>query len=339
MSTTGQIRTFSDAYTDLMNRVRSDTSQSATSTQAKRYINIALQDMHLGFDYRFPWAERQSRLIVRASYTTGTVSISQGSTTLTGSSTAWTTTDVFSVANARANGKMTINGGRIPYVVQSVGGATTITLSSRYTESDVAAGSAYVYFEDEYDLASDFLRPLDMRTFSDECDIPLISRTEFRRRFPNNVTPGRPRAACIVDYAPSGSVSPVRRVAFAQPPSTAMTIPYDYITSLLAVSSAGAGQEELSADADEPIVPLRYRHAIVFHALYHWYRDKKDDARSQEARAEYTDIMTRISADVEVGAKRPQLAPMVSPYAAKARRPWSSGGMRYDINGKFDRME
>lgn len=338
MSTTSQLTDFSDLYTDLSNRVRISTGVTASENQAKRYINIGLHDMHVGFDYRFPWAERAARLIIRATYTTGTVTITQGSATLTGTSTVWTTTDAWGTANARANGKVTINGGRTPYTVSSVGAPGTITLSSAFTEADVTAGT-YVYFEDEYALASDFLRPLDAQTFSNECSIDLIPRTEFRRRYPLNATPGRPLVACIIDSAPSGNTTPIRRVKFHQPSNTAMTVPYTYVTSNLAVSSTGTAASSLSAATDEPIVPLRYRHAIVLHALYNWYRDKRDDARSQEAKGEYTDLMIRIASDFEVGANRPRIQPRISHYARAARRPWRSGGGKYDLNGRFDRLE
>lgn len=327
MSVTQQYTTFADLYTGLLNAVRADTSQTATSSQAKRAINVALQDMHLGFDYKFPWAERSAILLTQAQYSTGTVTIAQGSTTLTGSGTAWDTANAFSVDNMRAGGKVRISGGRDPYTVSTVSSDTAATLSSKFTEDSVTAGT-YLYYEDEYDLAADFLRPVDAQTFSDEAEIDIISRTEFRRRFPTNSVPGRPTTACIIDYAPSGNTTPIRRVRLSQPPSTAMRIPYTYITSYLAVSSAGAAQAQLSADSDEPIVPLRYRHAILFHALYHWYRDKKDDARSNEAKGEYTDVMLRISGDVEVGGKRPQLQPRSQVYTGRARRPWGGGYTR-----------
>ena len=322
MSSTSQYTTFSDLYTGLVNAVRITTGVTATDNQAKRAINVALQDMHLGTDYKFPWAERHARLVVRPSYTTGTVSINRGSATLTGTSTLWTTTDAFSIANARAGGKIKIDGGRIPYLVDSVGGAGTITLSSKFTEADVASGSSYVYFEDEYALASDFLRPLDMQSFDDECSIELIPRTEFRRRYPLNATLGSPSVACIVDGPPSGSTTLVRKVKLAPPPSAYRTIPYSYITSSLVVSSAGVAQTGFSADSDEPVIPLRYRHALFYHALYNWYRDKKDDARSAEAKSDYTDIMLRLMADVDVGGVRPQFRPRTSRYADRARRPW-----------------
>ena len=339
MSTTSQLTTFSDLYTDLQNRTRETTGVTATENQAKRYINVALHDMHIAFDYRFPWAERAGRLLVRDQYSTGTVTIDRGSTTLTGSSTVWTTTDDFGVAFARANGKVRIAGSMTPYTVQSVDAAGTITLTSKFTEADVAAGSTYVYYEDEYDLASDFLRVVDTQRFSDQAEIELIGRTEFRRRYPTNSVPGRPAVASIIDFSPSGNTTAIRRVRFHPPPSVAMTIPYTYITGNLAISSAGVAASSLSATTDEPIVPIRYRHAIVFHALYHWYRDKKDDVRSDQARTEYTDLMLRIASDVEVGSNRPQIRPRVSGYARRAKRPWGGGGRRYDINGKFDRME
>jgi hypothetical protein len=339
VSSTSQLTDFSDLYTDLQNRVRVTTGVTATETQAKRYTNIALHDMHLGTDYRFPWAERSARLVTQPQYTTGTVSITQGSTTLTGSSTTWNTNNAFGVKNMRAGGKIRIGGSMVPYVIDTVSGDTSATLTSRFTEADVTA-TTYVYYEDEYALASDFLRPVDLQQFSDQVSIALIGRTEFRRVFPSNSVPGRPRSATLIDAAPSGNTTPVRRVRFAPPPSTALTIPYAYITANLAVSALGVAQANLSAATDEPIVPLRYRHAILFHALYHWYRDKKDDARTDAAKAEYTDMMIRMTSDVDIGASRPRIRPRVGPYARAARRPWSgAGAKRFDINGRFDRME
>ena len=340
MAATEQPKTFSDLYTMLQNAVRVTTAITATENQAKRAINMALHDMHLGFDYRFPWAERQARLQTRATYSTGTVTITQGSQTLTGTSTVWTTTDAFGIANARENGKIRISGGLTPYVVQSVGGAGTITLATKFTESDVT-DQTYIYYEDEYALAADFLRPVDAQQFSDQYPIELLSRTEFRRRFPANSIPSSQIAvASIIDYAPSGNTTPIRRVKFHPPPSTALTIPYTYITGYLAVSSAGVAAANMSSSDDEPIVPLRYRHALFYYALAGWYRDKKDDARADAAKNEYTDIMLRIVGDVEVGGVRPQIRPRVGIYAARARRPWSGNSTRrYDINGRFDRLE
>jgi hypothetical protein len=319
--------------TNLSNRIRISTGVSASETQLKTALNTALHDMHLGMDYRLPWSERRAVIRTQDDYTTGTVTTTKGSTAVVGVDTLWSTANDFGVDNARANGRIVFSGSRIPYVVTTVTDDTNIVLAERFTETSLAA-AAYTYYEDEYDLASDFLRPIDVQRFSNEMSIDLISRTEFRRRYPTNSILGRPAVATILDFAPSGNVTPIRRVKFAPPPNDFFQIPYTYVTSNLAVSSAGAAQANLSADTDEPIVPLRYRHAIVLHALASLYRDKKDDTRSQEAKAEYTDIMARIMMDTEVGAPRPQLRPRVSNYARSAKSPYTRG-RRFDRGG-FD---
>jgi hypothetical protein len=337
MSSTSQTTTFLDLYTDLSNRVRITTGVSASQDQAKRFINIALQDFHLGFDYKFPWAERSAKIITKDQYSTGTCTIAQGSTALTGIGTLWNTNNSFAVTNMRANGKILIAGSKIPYTISSVTTDTAAILSDVFTETSITA-QTYIYYEDEYNLATDFLRPVDMQQFSDQIQIDLIGRTEFRRRYPNNTITGRPTVACLIDSAPNGNTTPVRRVRFHQPPSTAMTIPYSYITSNLAVSATGTGATSMVADTDEPIIPLRYRHALVFYALYQWYRDKKDDTRSDQAKGEYNDVMLRIVGDVEVGGIRPQIQPRISGYATKAQRPWSGGSSsRYVTGNRFDR--
>ena len=410
MSTTGQLETFSDLYSDLQNRAREATGVTATENQAKRYINIALHDMHLGTREKFPWAERRSTVLTQPTYNTGTMSLSRGGTTATGTSTEWNTSNEYSVGNTRVGGKFTVNGGMDVYEATAVGSDTSITftpqfigadrsgtitafasganttvtstahglpngstvtisgttsyngvdtvsgvttntfeITTAFVENDATgtwktgsiASASYLYFEDTYALASDFLRPVDAQKFDEGRSIDLISRTEFRRRYPRNAVPGRPRAASIIElpFEAGQGVDPRKRIVFSAPPDSAELIPYAYITNQLAVDSTGTPQTQLSADADEPIVPLQYRHAILLHALWHWYRDKKDDARAKEVGAEYTSSMSRIVSDNEIGGVRAQFRPRITNYRSAAKRPWRGGGGRYDTNGRFDRME
>jgi hypothetical protein len=202
----------------------------------------------------------------------------------------------------RANGKIRIAGGLTPYTIESVsvryrGGSRT-----KFVETTVSADLRLL--RGRVRPRGDFLRPVDMQRFSDEVPIDLIGRTEFRRRYPANSSDRnglgrldhRLRAERQHDarFAGCGSTPAVDGAA------DSVHLHHAY----LAVSSAGVAQRTFRRTTDEPIVPLRYRHAIVFHALYHWYRDKKDDVRSDAAKGEYTDIMLRIMSDVEVGANR-----------------------------------
>ena len=338
MAITEQVTTFADLVEDLQNRVRVQTGVTAVSNVAKRFINMALQDVHTGFGEKFTWAERNAILVTQPEYTTGTVTITQGSTSLSGSSTLWKTNNSFGANNMRTTGKIVINGGTEVYSISAVASDTAATLSSRFTQSDVSAAS-YVYFEDEYDLDADFLRPFDFSFFDQNTDIKLIGRREFRLRYPRNRITGKPLVASIVDRPFVGNTTPVRRVMFWKPPNEAFMVPYNFITNKLAVDSTGTALTNLSSDSDEPIIPLQYRHIIVFHALANWYRDKKDDQRSQEAKAEYTDLLLRITGDHEIGSSRPAIQPRLGPYQRAAKRPFSGArASRFVVGSAFDEI-
>jgi len=338
MSSTSQLTDFSDLYTDLINRVRAGTNVSSTVTQAKRYCNIGLHDMHLGFLEKLPWAERDAVLRTQSPYSTGTVTITQGSVTLTGASTAWNTNNSFSVANVRAGGKFTIAGSQQVYSVASVSSDTVLTLDQPFIDADVAAAS-YQYFEDEYALASDFLRPVDLHKFASDPAIELLPRNKFREYFPRNKTPGKPMYASIFDRGFESNTTPVRRIALAQPPDDEYLITYSYVTGNLAVSAAGAAQTSMSADTDEPIVPLNARHAIVYNGLAAWYRDKKDDNRASQAKQDFTDIMLRLLGSPEIAQSRPQIQPRRGIYVGKARTPWRGrSGRRFITGSAFDEL-
>ena len=328
MAETTQVTTLADLRRDLLHRVRGDTANTATTNIADRLLNEALVDVHDSPGAKFPWLERRDTLITHATYTTGTVAIAAATrTTVTGTSTLWNTAVTgFGFNNARAGGKMKFSNNEV-YEVSTVGGDTSITLLTLYT-GDALSAASYTYFEDEYSLASDFAGFIDARYFSQIRNIPLIGRQQARMWFPRNDVPSKPRAATLIQKAFSGSTSPAHRIVLYPPPDNEESFPYTYITTNLAVSSGGAEQTQMTADTDEPIIPLRYRHVLVFHALYHWYSDRKDDSRSKEAKAEYVDFMTRMTGDTQVGQDRPR-------FVMSRRRGIPPRG-RFNVNGRFE---
>jgi len=337
MSSTSQPVDFSDLYTELTNRVRMQTSKTATETQAKRAINLALHDIHLGRYEKFPWCERHATLVTQPEYTTGTVAITKGATALVGTSTAWATANDFSANNMRVGGKIVIDGKEEVYEITTVTDDTNAVIGSAFIETTVTAAT-YVYFEDEYALASDFFRPFDMQYFDEAATIELIGRREFRMRYPRNRTTGKPLVGTIFDKNFASNTIPVRKIVFWKPPKAAVLLPYNYLTTQLGVDATGAGLTSLSADADEPTMPLQYRHVIVLGALHRWYRDKKNDTRSQEVLLEYTDVLGRMVSDTEIGSSRPQFRPRVTNYKSSAARPYRARGSRYVTGTRFDEI-
>ena len=335
MSTAGQPTTFAELYGDLLSRMRADTTASgASETIAKRYLNIALHDVHI--QQNWPWAERTAVLITRPRYTDGSVSIASTSrTTLEGTNTLWNTTvSGMGFTHANVGGKIYLSSGEV-YGVSAVGSDTAITLASRYPKdlttasAYVLAYSSYTYFEDEYALASDFFRLIDARQFSDVMRIECIGSQDFYRRFPRNASSsGAPLKATIIELGPSGSADWRPRVVFHPYPDISYSIPYRYITRNLAVSSAGVAATEMSGDTDQPIIPVRYRHILLSYASFIWYRDQKDDGRSQEAYQEYVDGVKRIAGDSSPQRDFPRIVPArmrAQPFFSRGRGRYTTG--------------
>ncbi len=329
--------TFSDIYTEILNKMRQPTNVTAIINQAKRYANTGLYDMVFGFEYKLPWLERDAVLITHAPYHTGTVSIARGTTALAGASTLWNTVNTYGVNNARTIGKVTLGGPEI-YRITTVVSDTSITLAQRYVAAaDLAAGASYIYFEDEYALAADFLKPIDYVRFLAAMKITLIGRNEFRIKFPRPNIGGVPTIATILDKPFAGTTTPQTYVQLYPYPDTEYMIPYSYITSNLSVTAAGVEQGAMVNDTDEPALPLRYRNALVSFAISRWYRDKKDDARSESAKSDYQDEVNRIVGDQRIGANTvAQIQPRVGMYNSRAPYGGASGKRRYSTNNSFD---
>ena len=330
MSTSTEPVTFSDLQTDFMSRA--GIASNATSlVLAKRALNTSLVNMHQSPGSKYPWAERRGTLITHAPYSDGTVDIAAATrTTVAGTTTLWNTAVTgFGFNNARVGGKMTFNGLTEVYEVSAVTNDTSITLGSVYT-GDALTTATYIYFEDEYALAADFLRFVDLRKFSEEMNIPLIGRSEFRRNFPRNDTSGKPRCATTYTLDFSGSTTPVVKVVLHPYPDDEYSIPYWYCSSYLAVTSAGVRQRSLVDDSDEPIVPREKRYSIVLYALYEYYRDYKDDlTRSGECYREFVDLMVRYLGEHDRGADKPQ-------FIVRKRRDLRR--QRYSTDSRFDEI-
>jgi len=274
-------------------------------------------------------------LQTHAVYSDGTVDIATSArTAVTGTTTLWNTAVTgMGFNNVRVGGKMTFVGGTDVYTVGAVGSDTGITLVDRYIGTDALSGASYTYFEDEYALASDFARPLDVRQFSSAIDLPILGRQEFYQRFPRNSTTGRPQRCTLLELGPTTSVSPQPRILIHPAPDQVYNIPYRYITSHLAVTSAGSGAADLVNDTDEPIIPLRYRHLLIYYALYQWYRDRKDDARAQEANSDYVDLYKRVAGDTSAETGKASLRVVRRGGMVGPRR---TG--RYSTGTRFDEL-
>jgi len=249
MSTQTNPETFRELYIELLNRTREDTGQSATVDIAKRYINMANYELHMGMGEKLEWCIREAVLITKDKYSTGTITANRGSATVGGVDTVFDSLDDFGNALVRRGGLMKFDGVDDVYRVRNVGNPSLLTLEGDFVQTSLPAGTAYEYFEDQYALASDFERPVDMNYFDGGRQIPLIGRSEFRRRYTRNSVPGKPIVATMVSI-PSNATTNTnqsRAIRFAPPPDTAMNFPYSYVTNLLANRGTATGNVKFIA--------------------------------------------------------------------------------------------
>src|SRR3990167_116794 len=334
--------TLSELRTDFLQKCKEVTGVSAINTVVNRFLNQANHDIHLE---RWWWAERRATIRTFDPYTTGTVDVAITSLTtrrtVTGTSTAWNTTNTFGDTNAQAGMKMTLGSTGVVHLISSIGGDTAITLetSTPYMGDAALDDSGYTIFQDEYSLPSDFDDICDARFFDEDRTIRLIGPQEFYRRYTRNSVLQPPRVATLIELGPSASVSLRRRVVFGPAPDKQYVIPYRHYTTNLAVSSAGVGAANLTSDTDEPITPPRWRQGLVYKALQLWHISRKKNAEMATFwGGEYTTLMLRARAAHGPADDRPVIRPKVGGYFAHARRPWSVPSRRLTTGTRWDQM-
>lgn len=121
-------------------------SDSTIRAKYKRRVNDVYCRM-IPARQEFDWTKKTGSITLTASYDTGTLSVSAGGSTLTGSSTVWTT--------AMTGRKIWISGNDTLYTFTYVS-ATSGTISPAFTGTDALSGASYLIFQTEYELPSDF---------------------------------------------------------------------------------------------------------------------------------------------------------------------------------------
>lgn len=347
MSTTTQFTTFSDLYLGLLKALRTDSSNAATVEQAKRYINTALLDMHVGFADKVTWAIRSHSFLTETTFTTTVESVNFAGSTPPNNTPFRGYNMDNPDGNTFSNGQKTIVTSAAATTSTGLEGEVKLTSSTSADPavidvygSDMAVGDAVRIYQNDITLPADFMQMAGNIVKIGDRRIRLIGRIDFRHQFAGEHEIGRPIHATLIDSFDVVSGLDNRKIRLYPLPNTVERGHISYVTKNLVIASDGTWRTDFSDDNDEPIVPLRYRHAIFFHALYNWYRDRKDDTRSQEAKMEYESIMMRVVNDTEPGQSRMSISPRVSGYRRRSKRPYRGrGSRRFDVNGGFDRLE
>ncbi len=271
----------SDLIDDVLFRIGEKTDGTSDfDATALQYINRAYQtiwsggsefDPTLNEDWWFLRKDPPGTLVLDAAITTGTISMTADSISVT-----------FSTGpTPSVTGRFLLIAGDddVFRITAHVGAETGATIDAAYTGSTDGAAS-YTLFSLDYSLASDVMRIVGpMRVFQ------TPTRTRLGHNyFINGTGLGAMEAKYPVATVAVGIPSLFAEVAdgkirFNTYPSSTTKVEYDYLYRPTALTDSGS---------EEPIIPLQWRRIISDVATFFLYLDKGDDrtdAASLVARA------------------------------------------------------
>ena len=242
--------------------VTSGSGVSALRTRVKRFLNRAASDMW----NRYPWKERKNTRFFQtlAPYTTGTLTTTQGSASVTGSGTTWVSAHTGMKIAASFDG---------PWYVFTRTGATTGTLDRDWVEASLS-GSAYVLYQDRYSLSTSAEAILGREMVLHRQgygSLGRIGRVDGEEVYPFPAGAGTPTWWTLQDV--SGGAMRVR-LGHAYPDAV-YSVRYGCLDKYT----------EMSGDSDECVIPERFRHILIHGALREAYLIFDDVEKSMNATA------------------------------------------------------
>lgn len=231
--------TYANIKTEVLVRIGIDDTD--VDDVVDRALNDVLQEICQS--YNFSWLYGSSSFITAAPYTTGTVTLTEGSATIIGTDTVWT--------SAMVGRKFSCGGAT--YVISTVTPSTELTLTTVYAGTS-GTGLSYRIYQDEYSLASDVEDVLSMRDENNSYRLDKLGIEVMDSYWPVREAFGYPVKYSMIGYDSSGYT----KVALYPIPNQARNVYYRYKKRVT----------EMSATTDTPIIPLRYRYILAKGALY-----------------------------------------------------------------------
>jgi hypothetical protein len=274
--------TFKDLYEDVLKRGHLSVSDAVALPLVKDWINQRYRQVARMRPWR--WLLKRGAITLVEPYADGTVTVSKGSATITGSGTDW--------GSQMVGQRFKVDGFDEVYKIASVASKTSLTLETPY-QGSTGSGKSYRILYPEYSLASDFDRLLDPhRSFSPYQLVP-VGLMEMNRRWGYHGAEGRPTHYTLAPQ--NGSL----KLLVYPAPDSAGTLYYDYIQAIT----------ELSNDSDEPLIPENYRH-ILADGAYADLLTFKDDNRSSVWEARFQRGLLDMAGDYALTDDVPRLRPV-----------------------------
>lgn len=250
-----------DILTNVLSRAEELVAGSAErETEAKAYLQAAYIAV-VGNGFPWPWAKKEPPGILStvAEITTGSVAVTLNSTAITFSSAP---------SVSVANRKFFVDADGVIYRISAHTAVAAAATLDRNFLGATATAAAYHVFQDEYNLASDFLRPFSKKAFLRSAHgsyrIPLIGEDESFGKFPYSGSGKTESSYCALIAE--------RRLRLSPWPTDARHYEYPYIFHPGVLTFDGV------AGTDTPIIsPAEDRIILSFFGVGNLLKDKDDD--------------------------------------------------------------
>lgn len=206
----------------------------------------------------FPWARAANPLVLNLEvpYDTGTVSLTNGSTTATFSA---------SVTADKAGWYLQIDNDPEVYRISAHGGSSdTMTLDAAFVGTTDTAAS-YTLFKLDYTVGSDDVMffTQEIHSFKDDTRVEIIPLETLYKRYPlKDVSKAMPQKAAILKQS-NGTLT----IRFNSYPEDTERLLFYYVPE----------PTDLDTSSSDPIIPRHHRKVLVHLTAYYMMRGKDDD--------------------------------------------------------------
>lgn len=284
-------------FTALKTRVAEETGLDLTQDDTKvgTWVNAAYQ--HLSGLFNWPWLFKAATIQTVADITTGTATISAGSTTCTLSSGP-----AVSVANQYMIQFADISDDWY-FISSHTAASTSLTLSVPLIGSTNLSAGAYTLRKVFYSLPSDVDRVIDIRQTVTKAKLAYIDPVTFDLNLPDPTATGTPLCYSMVGL----DTSKYWQISVYPIPTAITNLQLKYYQRIT----------ELSASTDTPLVPDKWHEAIVFGALAMFGHPFIDDTRVREAAVRYKTLIDDMR---EHSSHVPDQMTVLQPWDSRVRR-------------------
>lgn len=314
--------TYTDIQTRVANQLRIPTSNSTEMTKIQALINECYRDIGAKYTNWF-WLRKRTVLSTVDDITTGTVDVTNNSTSITFSSAPTPDLDnrVFLVTGN------TLDSGAVYRISAHTAGAAAATLDAVYTGATDTTASYHVY-GDAISLPTDLKDLLFVKRYGFLQPLQIISPEEMQTIKQYDVSEGKPQVAAVIDFLTTGDPTTARRLVIHPYPDEIYRLEVDYTQSL---------NTELSGTT-QPLIPDDFRHILVYGALARGYPIFLNDIqRGQVFQGLFNDVLNLMVAVQRKHEGLPMIAPRDS-YRSFYRKGRRVTGAQVDLGSFFDRL-